>query len=69
MKDIVDFIKGFDLHTIVTIGVAFWWLNGSIHDVEKRLDAIEKDMIAVKTALTIHKILPDCVAKNSKQGE
>jgi hypothetical protein len=69
MKDLVDFIKGFDLHTIVTIGVAFFWINGSIHDVEDRLDAIEKDMIAVKTALSIHKILPDAMANNTKQGE
>ncbi len=69
MKDIVDFIKGFDLHTIITVGVAFWWLNGSIAEVENRLDVIEKDMAVIKTVLQLHKILPDNMALNTKLGE
>jgi len=69
MKDIVDFIKGFDLHTIITVAVAFWWLNGSIHKIEDRLDVIEKDMAVIKTVLQLHNILPQTIAKHTKQGE
>lgn len=69
MKDIVDFIKGFDLHTIITVAVAFWCLNGSIHKVENRLDVIEKDMAFIKTVLQLHNMLPNVIAKDTKQGE
>lgn len=69
----VDFIKGFDLHTIIIVGVAFFWLNSSLSgrmsDIEKRLDTIEKDMAVIKTVLTIHKLIPDCVVKNNSKIE
>ena len=74
MKDIVDFIKGFDLHAIITVGVAFWWLNSSLNgsinelemsmqNIEKRLGIIEKDVAVIKTVLQLHKILPDNFVK------
>jgi hypothetical protein len=37
MKDLYDFIKGFDLHTIIVVGIAFWWLNGNIKELDSRL--------------------------------
>lgn len=48
MKDLFDFLKSFDLHTIITVGVAFWWLNSSMNT---KLDVIQKDIISVKTEM------------------
>lgn len=37
MKDLYDFIKGFDLHTIIVVGIAFWWMNGNIKELDIKL--------------------------------
>lgn len=52
MKEVYDFIKGFDIHTIIIIGIAFWYLNSNmngqlsalqnqVNDIDKRLSRIE----------------------------
>lgn len=66
INDTVTFIKGFDLHTIIIVGVAFWYLNSSLGG---RLDEIEKDMNTIKTVLICKKIMPSTLAKDTKQGE
>lgn len=65
MKEVYEFIKGFDIHTIIIIGIAFWYLNSNmngqlstlqnqVNDVDKRLSRIEgafsvKNFCAVNT--------------------
>lgn len=56
MKDTIDFLKGFDLHTIIVVGVAFWWLHSDIQDVKA-----ETQMI--KTVLITKGIMPEVFAK------
>lgn len=55
MKGIYDFIKSFDLHTIIIVGIAFFWLNGSlkseINDVKTDIAELKRDMVVVKTVL------------------
>ncbi len=38
MKDLMDFIKTFDLHTIIVVGIAFWWLNSGLGARIEKLD-------------------------------
>lgn len=38
MNDLVEFIKSFDLHTIIVVGIAFLWLNSSMNTQFKELD-------------------------------
>lgn len=38
MKDLLDFIKAFDLHTIIIVAIAFWWLNGNVLSKIDKLD-------------------------------
>ncbi len=70
MKDIIDFIKEFDLHTIIIVGVAFWFLNGNINTsmdiVVSRLDHLEKDVAVIKTVLITKGIMPESFAKNKE---
>jgi len=72
MKDLIDFIKEFDLHTIIIVGVAFWFLNGNINTsmevVVSRLDHLEKDVAVIKTVLITKGIMPESFAKN-KEGK
>jgi hypothetical protein len=68
MKDLVDFVKEFDFHTIIIVAVAFWFLNGnintSIENVMIRLDRLEKDVGVIKTVLITKGIMPESFAKN-----
>ncbi len=45
MKDVVDFFKEFDLHTIIIVGVVGWMLYGvmsrNFDKIEKRFDKID----------------------------
>lgn len=43
-KDIYEFIKGFDLHTIIIVGVAFYAINARIDELDKRLSAKIEDI-------------------------
>lgn len=69
MKDVVDFIKGFDLHMIITVGVAFFWLNGNISDLDKRLTLIEKEISIIKTVLITKGIMPETYAHKGLDDE
>lgn len=62
VKDTVEFIKGFDLHTIIIVGVAFWYLNGSLGS---RLDDIEERLTKIEVVLVCKKIMPESIAKKS----
>ena len=66
MKDTLDFIKSFDLHTIIIVAVAFWWLNSGmnakfeklgdqVNDIDKRLSRIE-GAFSVRTVCTLNEI-------------
>lgn len=59
MKETVDFIKGFDLHTIIVIAIAFWWLHGDIVEMKSEIQL-------VKTVLITKGIMPECFVKESK---
>lgn len=67
MKDIVDFIKGFDLHMLITVGVAFWFLNSNITELSTRLDHLEKDVAVIKTVLITKGIMPESFAKKTEE--
>lgn len=78
MKDIYDFLKNFDLHTIIIVGIAFYFLNGNINSltkefntkinsIEKDLSVIEKDLAVIKTVLCVNKIMPSELASNDDQ--
>lgn len=68
-----DFLKSFDLHTIIVVAVAFYFLNGNINSlsnefnfkinsIEKDLASIEKDLAVIKTVLCVKKIMPSELA-------
>ncbi len=66
MKDLVEFIKGFDLHMIITVGVAFLWMNSNINNrmdsFDKRLTLIEREISIIKTVLITKGIMPETYA-------
>lgn len=55
MKDIYDFLKTFDLHTIIIVGIAFYWLHGNIQEsnveLQGKIAALEGKMQGVNTGL------------------
>ncbi len=54
--DIVKFLKEFDWHTIIVVGVAYFLLSNQITEVKKELNVI-------KTVLITKGIMPECYAK------
>ena len=66
MKDVYDFLKSFDLHTIIVVGIAFWCLNANINDQLKeiRSDMVEvkSDIRVIKTVLIMKGIMPQELA-------
>jgi hypothetical protein len=52
MKDLYDFIKGFDLHTIIVVGIAFWWLNGNIIELDRRVNNLSERVARIEGILT-----------------
>jgi hypothetical protein len=70
MNEIVNFIKTFDLHTIIVVGVAFFFLNSSIGSrldtMDKRFNEMEKDILMIKTTLILKNIMPSEMAKTDK---
>lgn len=67
MKDLYDFMKEFDLHTIIIVGVAFWWLNGSISEIKKDLIEVKSDLRVVKTVLIMKDMMPKELAKQQQE--
>ncbi len=59
MKDIIDFIKDFDLHTIIIIAIAFWCLV-----LEKDIVALRQDVTMIKNILIIKNIMPCELSKD-----
>lgn len=41
MHEIAEFLKGFDFHTLIIVGVAMWWFT---RDIKKEIRDIHKDM-------------------------
>lgn len=66
MKDIVEFLKGFDWHNVITIGAAFLWLHGDIQEVKKDLQQVRMQVENIKTVLITKGIMPECFAKDVK---
>jgi hypothetical protein len=55
MHEIFELIKGFDLHTILPLGVLIWILNRNLkHDIDKRIEEIKND-----TAFSLKEIRRD----------
>ena len=51
MKDIYDFLKTFDLHTIIIVGIAFYWLNGNINQVNTQVTNLKQELSIQVTGL------------------
>lgn len=70
MKDVVDFIKGFDLHTIIIVGIAFWLLNGSlgsrIDKLEERVTSIDARLSRIEGAFSVRNF---CVFKDDSKSK
>jgi hypothetical protein len=58
MKDIYDFIRSFDLHTIIVVGIAFYFLNGNITEISKELNEVKSEIKVIKTVLCMKNIMP-----------
>ena len=69
MKDIVDFIKGFDYHTIIIVAVAFWWFNGQIKQdlkvieteialIKRDVSELTKEVAVIKAVLIMKNVMP-----------
>ena len=80
MKELVDFIKTFDMHTIIIVGVAFWWLNSSITDkdgaiqiqfkeIRSELAEVKSDIRVIKTVLTMKGIMNNDLAYEIKNND
>lgn len=74
MKDFVDFMKSFDLHTIIIVAAAFWWMNGNVNEglvktqseiasIKEDLNELKTDMAVAKAVLLMKNILPAELAK------
>jgi len=75
MKDLFDFIKSFDLHTIIVVGIAFWWLNSGmnqkfdtikddISEVKTEMAVMKTEMAVIKTVLIMKNVMPSELAKS-----
>lgn len=74
MKDVVDFVKGFDLHTIIIVAIAFWWMNGNINEklerlsfridrIETRLSDVEMRLSRIEGAFSVRNV---CLLEEGK---
>lgn len=67
MKDIYDFIKSFDLHTIIVVAIAFWWLNsglgGRIERLEDKIIDMDRRLSRIEGAFSVRNI---CMLDESK---
>ena len=67
MKDMYDFLKSFDLHTIIIVAIAFYFLNGNINALSKELNEVKTDLKVIKTVLCMKNIMPSELATNKKE--
>ena len=58
MKDMYDFMKTFDMHTIIVVGVAFFWLNEQLKEIRNDIQDIKKEVAVIKTVLVMKNIMP-----------
>jgi len=49
MHELIDFLKGFDLHTIICIGGAIWFFT---RDIKKEIKEIHKEFIFINIRLS-----------------
>ena len=70
MKDIVDFVKSFDLHTIIIVGIAFWWLNGNINTkitrLEDKINDMDRRLSRIEGAIYAKNCVSNDLATNEK---
>ncbi len=75
MKDLVDFIKSFDMHTIIIVGVAFLWFSSGINsrldiiqkdfsDLRSEMNDIKRDMAVIKAVLVMRNLMPSELCKH-----
>ncbi len=73
MKDIYDFIRSFDMHTIIIVGLAFWWLNGSMNEqfkeIRSELTEVKSDVRVIKTILVMKGIMNNDLACEIKDND
>ncbi len=63
MKDMVDFIKSFDLHTIIVVAIAFWWLNGNIAKLDDKINDMDRRLSRIEGAFSVRNV---CLLDESK---
>jgi len=51
MKDLYDFIKSFDMHTIIVVGIAFWFIQGSIKEVDQKVNNLSERVARIEGIL------------------
>lgn len=60
MKDFVDFIKEFDLHTIIIATIAFFFLNwnigGQIDKLNDKVEDIDRRLSRIEGAFSVKNI-------------
>lgn len=49
MHELIEFLKGFDLHTIICIGVAIWFFT---RDIKKEIKEIHKEFKFINIRLS-----------------
>lgn len=54
--DVVKFLKEFDWHTIIVVGIAYALLTSQNND-------IKRELAVIKTVLITKGIMPECYAK------
>lgn len=63
MKDIYDFIKSFDLHTIIVVAIAFWWLNGNISRLDDKINDMDRRLSRIEGAFSVRNV---CLVDENK---
>ena len=48
---------------ISTILGGVYWMSGKFEEIEKRFDAIEKDLVVIKTVMIMKGIMPEALAE------
>ena len=84
MNEIFEFVKGFDLHNLISLAVAFWLFKGHqdkkfekienhIADIRKDMTDLRKDMHSIDKRLisieTMLHIKDCCMLKDSRLQE
>ncbi len=63
MKEIYEFIKSFDMHTIIVVGIAFWWVNGNITSLDDKVNKLSERVARMEGMLINREFTRDLTSK------